>query len=76
MIEAIFMISLLIADFFAIWNIGGAKELVVLLWLSDYVWNKQWTKRVGLSFKPHFGGFGLNMCLILYLSKFDKNSRA
>ncbi len=32
--------------FFATYNIGGAKELVVLL-LNGDIWYKQWAKRVG-----------------------------
>jgi len=35
-------------QFFCLKNIGGAKELVVLLWLSGNIWNKQWIKSVGL----------------------------
>jgi len=35
-------------QFFCYKNIGGAKELVVLLWLSGDIQYKQWTKRVGL----------------------------
>jgi len=41
---------LLIAEYFKPKNIGGAKELVVLLWLSGDILYKQWTKRVGLPF--------------------------
>jgi len=32
-------------------TLGGAKELVVLLWLSGDIKYKQWTKRVGFPFK-------------------------
>ncbi len=31
-------------------NIGGTKELVVLLWLSGDIWYRYWTKRVGSPF--------------------------
>jgi len=37
---------LFIANFFATQIIGGAKDLVVLLWLSGNIYYKQWTKRV------------------------------
>ncbi len=49
-------IYLFIANFFATQIICGAKERVVLLWLSGDIWYKQWTKRVCSSLGDHKAG--------------------
>ncbi len=38
------LLSFFFANFFATQIIGGAKELVVVLWLSGDIWYKQWGK--------------------------------